>query len=234
MTQSRKSLCLDTIRQQILSLALPPGSDLDEAKLGAEFGMSRTPLREILQKLAGEGFVDITQNKGAKVVSMDMAMMRSFFQTAPLIYANIARLACENRSLPQLKALKTSQQHFKKATLNYDPAQAAIHNHQFHQIIGDMSQNCYLIPSLQRMLIDHTRLSQTFYRPASPAESALVRQACDQHDDMIAAIEDQQAEAAVALTLQHWALSQDRMERFVRPDLLPVELASPKETAHAI
>ena len=51
---------------------------------------------------------------------------------------------------------------------------------------------------------------------------------------MIAAIEDQQAEAAVALTLQHWALSQDRMERFVRPDLLPVELASPKEAAHAI
>ena len=52
MTTSRKSQCLDAIRHQILSLALPPGSDLDEAKLGAEFGMSRTPLREVLQKLA--------------------------------------------------------------------------------------------------------------------------------------------------------------------------------------
>jgi DNA-binding GntR family transcriptional regulator len=51
---------------------------------------------------------------------------------------------------------------------------------------------------------------------------------------MIAAIEDQQVEAAVSLTLQHWALSQDRMERFVRPDPLPVELTIPKETAHAI
>ena len=110
MTTSRKSQCLDAIRHQILSLALPPGSDLDEAKLGAEFGMSRTPLREVLQKLAGEGFVDITQNKGAKVVSMNIAVMRSFFQTAPLIYANIARLACENRNLSQLKALKISQQ----------------------------------------------------------------------------------------------------------------------------
>jgi DNA-binding GntR family transcriptional regulator len=188
----------------------------------------------VLQKLAGEGFVDITQNKGAKVVSMDMAVMRSFFQTAPLIYANIARLACENRSLSQLTALKTSQQHFKNATRTYDPAQAAMHNHQFHQIIGDMSQNCYLIPSLQRMLIDHTRLSQTFYRPASPAESALVRKACDQHDEMIDAIENQHAELAVELTLQHWALSQDRMERFVRPDPLPVELASARETANAV
>ena len=82
MTQNRKSQCLDTIRQQILSLALPPGSDLDETKLGAEFGISRTPLREVLQKLAGEGYVDITQNKGAKVVSMDMAVMRSLKKTA--------------------------------------------------------------------------------------------------------------------------------------------------------
>ena len=139
MTTSRKSQCLDAIRHQILSLALPPGSDLDEAKLGAEFGMSRTPLREVLQKLAGEGFVDITQNKGAKVVSMNIAVMRSFFQTAPLIYANIARLACENRSLSQLKALKISQQQFKKATLNNEPAQEAMYNHQFHHIIGDMA-----------------------------------------------------------------------------------------------
>jgi DNA-binding GntR family transcriptional regulator len=84
------------------------------------------------------------------------------------------------------------------------------------------------------MLIDHTRLSQTFYRPASPAESALVRKACDQHDEMIDAIENQHAELAVELTLQHWALSQDRMERFVRPDPLPVELASARETANAV
>ena len=234
MKQNRKLDCLSEIRTRILTMGIAPGAALDESALSEEFGVSRTPLREVLQRLAGEGYVALADNRGAKVASMDLSTMRTFFQTAPLIYANIARLACENRSLPQLKALKTSQQHFKKATLNYDPAQAAIHNHQFHQIIGDMSQNCYLIPSLQRMLIDHTRLSQTFYRPASPAESALVRQACDQHDDMIAAIEDQQAEAAVALTLQHWALSQDRMERFVRPDPLPVELTIPKETGHAI
>ena len=75
MKTSRKSQCLDAIRNQILSLALPPGSDLDEAKLGAEFGMSRTQLREVLQKLDGEGFVDITQNKGAKVVSMDLSLI---------------------------------------------------------------------------------------------------------------------------------------------------------------
>ena len=46
--------------------------------------------------------------------------------------------------------------------------------------------------------------------------------------------EDQQAEAAVALTLQHWALSQDRMERFVRPDPLPVDVIPFKDKRHAV
>ena len=65
MINNRKLYCLDILRQQILSLTLEPGSNLDETKLGLEFGISRTPLREILQKLAGEGYVDLTQNKSA-------------------------------------------------------------------------------------------------------------------------------------------------------------------------
>ena len=51
MINNRKLYCLDVLRQQILSLTLEPGSNLDETKLGLEFGISRTPLREILQKL---------------------------------------------------------------------------------------------------------------------------------------------------------------------------------------
>ena len=97
MINNRKLYCLDVLRQQILSLTLEPGSNLDETKLGQEFGISRTPLREILQKLAGEGYVDLTQNKSAEVVAMDMGVMRTFFQTVPLIYTNVARLAAENR-----------------------------------------------------------------------------------------------------------------------------------------
>jgi trimethylamine--corrinoid protein Co-methyltransferase len=112
MTHSRKSQCLDAIRHQILSLALPPGSDLDEAKLGAEFGMSRTPLREVLQKLAGEGFVDITQNKGAKVVSMDMAVMRSFFQTAPLIYGHYLATVSMRSGVPMAGTPEISLMNF--------------------------------------------------------------------------------------------------------------------------
>ena len=51
---------------------------------------------------------------------------------------------------------------------------------------------------------------------------------------MIAAIEAHEAGLVVDLTLQHWDLSRDRMERFVRPDPLPVDIDSLKDDAHAL
>ena len=229
-----KQPCLETLRSQILTLALEPGADLDEASISAEYGLSRTPLREVLQRLAGEGYVRIEDNRGAKVASMDVSVMRTFFQTAPLIYSTVARLAAENRTTVQIDELKEVQGEFADAVAAARPHDMALFNHRFHELIGEMAANDYLMPTLRRLLIDHTRLGQMFYRPSSPAETMAVKKACDQHDAMIAAIEAREAGVVVDLTLQHWELSRDRMERFVRPDPLPLNVVEMKEARNAL
>jgi len=234
MTRFSKDDCLADMRRRILSTDLQPGHDLDEVGLAERYGMSRTPLREVLQRLQGEGYVVMSQNRGAKVASMDIAVLRTFFQTAPMVYANIARLACENRTDAQLDALKAAQGDFAKATKSGKPDDAALANHQFHAIIGHMAHNAYLVAALDRLLIDHTRLSQTFYRPASPSETMLVLKAVEQHDAMIAAIESGEGALAIDLTIQHWDLSRDRMERFVRPNPLPVDVIPLKDRENAV
>jgi len=231
MRATPKEACLTDLRHRILSLDMVPGADLDEARLCSEYGISRTPLREVLQRLAGDGYIQITEHRGAKVSSMDLVTMRTFFQTAPLIYASESRLAAENRSSEQIEALKSVQLGFARATVNREASEAALLNHQFHACIGDMAANPYLKPSLERMLIDHTRLSQTFYRPASETERALVVKASEQHDALIEAIEQQDPARAVDLTLKHWDLSRDRLERFVRPDPLPLDLMKGQRNA---
>jgi DNA-binding GntR family transcriptional regulator len=234
VVKSRKLDCLNDLRLRILTLDLGPGSDLDEVTLADHYGISRTPLREIVQRLAGDGYLELAENRGAKVASMDLNTMRTFFQTAPLIYANIARLAAENRQPAQIEDLKKTQAQFAMATQTAQAAQAAMLNHRFHAIIGEMAHNPYLVASLSRMLIDHTRLSQTFYRPESDKEQALVKKACDQHDAMICAIEAREPALAIDLTLQHWDLSKDRLERFVTPDPLPLDVISLKERRNAV
>jgi len=234
MAKFTKETCLGDLRRRILSTDLPPGADLDEVTLSTHYGLSRTPLREVLQRLNGDGFVRLTAHRGAKVASMDVAVLRTFFQTAPLIYANISRLAAEHRRPDQIDDLKAAQRAFAEATAQGDAGAAALANHRFHATVGDMAHNPYLMACLHRLLIDHTRLSQTFYRPASAAEEALIRRAGAQHDALIAAIAAREAALALDLTLQHWDLSRDRMERFVRPDPMPVDVIPMDARRHAL
>jgi DNA-binding GntR family transcriptional regulator len=100
----------------------------------------------------------------------------------------------------------------------------AIHNHRFHRLIGEMASNPFLAPSLDRLLIDHTRMSQTFYRPNNARERERIWLACDQHDKMIEAFERRDPASAVQLTLDHWALSRNEIEKFAKPDPLPMDL----------
>ncbi|MEM8793545.1 MAG: GntR family transcriptional regulator [Pseudomonadota bacterium] len=231
MTQTPKQICLEDLKRRVLSMEISPGSDLDETALSARYGISRTPLREVLQRLAGDGYVTLSENRGAKVASMDLATMRTFFQTAPLVYSSVARLAAENRTQPQVEQLRTVQALFAKAVAAGDAEAMALKNHHFHELIGEMAHNAYLMASLRRLLIDHTRLGQVFYRPAAPAESLAIRRASQQHDAMIEAIEAGDARGIAELTLQHWDLSRDRMERFVRPDPLPMDIVENGGTA---
>lgn len=233
-TKLTKDQCLADIEQRILSMDLAPGLVLDEATLVDTYGMSRTPMREVLQRLAGKGFLQIEDNRGAKVASMDVGTMRTFFQTAPMVYANIAALAAENRSNAQLDRLKDIQQQLVRANAQGDVAQTSLCNHRFHRVIGEMAGNTYLFAALERLLIDHTRLSQTFYRPQSTAHEALIETASKQHDAMIAAIAALDGPEVTALTLQHWDLSRDQIERFVRPDPLPIDVISLKDRHHAV
>lgn len=224
MPLSAKERAIDDLRHRILTLEIAPGTDLDEAGLSAHYGLSRTPLREILQRLSGEGYVALTVHRGAKVASMDLATMRSFFLTAPLVYSSVARLAAANRTLAGLETLKDIQTDFSAAVGDDDAGQAALLNHAFHAQIGEMAGNDYLAPALGRLLIDHARLSRTFFHAETTRDQQQIRTAIAHHDEMIAAFEDGAPERAVAVTLEHWDLSRDQMERFVRPDPLPLDV----------
>lgn len=236
MKLNKKQACRADLIQRILMLDIEPGSVLDETVLSAEYALSRTPLREVFQRLAGEGYLALEENRGAKVSSMDFTSMRNFFQTAPMIYAAIARLATENANARQIDKLKNIQRSFRQAGEQSNANEMVMNNHAFHECIGDMAANPYLTPSLNRLLIDHTRMSQFFYRPANDSELALVTKAGDQHDQMIAAIENRQPAVIVDLTLEHWALSRDSIERYVRPDPLPVDVENEyqEEDRHAV
>jgi DNA-binding GntR family transcriptional regulator len=224
MSSAPKQETATTLKRRILSMEIAPGQLLDEAELAEAFGISRTPLREVIQRLAGEGYLVLEKNRGAKVASMDLATMRQFFQAAPMIYASVARLAAENGSAKTVSKLKEIQTAYRRSIADKAVTETAMHNHRFHEQIGVMAASPYLLPSLRRLLIDHTRISQTFYRVRAKGDVERIAAAADQHDAMIEAFERHAAADAVELTLAHWSLSRDSLERYVSPDPLPFDL----------
>lgn len=223
-TRSKKSLCVDALRARILTQDLEPSAYLDETELSELYGISRPPLREVLRQLAGEGYVVLHENRGAQVSPMTHKTLRNFFVAAPMIYAAVTRLAATHATAAQITRLKESQWAFRQAIRSGVAADRALGNERFHSIIGDMADNEYLLPSLRRLLIDHTRIAMTFYNPRKITMAENQTVAADQHDQFIALIEAGDADAAGDLAVAHWELSRAQIESFVTPDSIHIPL----------
>lgn len=229
MTRSSKEQLYHDLQRRILTLELAPGIHLDETRISADYGISRTPLRDVFRQLHGEGYIEIRENRGTIVSPMGHQTMRDFFLAAPLIYSAVARLAARNARPADIRALRKLQTEFREA-VDADDVDGMIYwNDRFHLAIGEIAANPYLMPSLRRLLIDHARIGRTFWRlgPGGHAagqtsdDAARIATAADHHDAFIAAFERQDEAEAVALTRAHWELSRDHLERYAHPDPLP-------------
>lgn len=221
--KSRKGSLYDDLKRQILTMELDPDMDLDEVSLSERYGLSRTPVRDIFRRLAGEGYVEIRENRGARVIPMDHSTLRNFFLVAPMIYAAIGRLAVQNFKPKQLMDLKDTQERFRAASAANDALAMVLENNRFHEIMGEMSGNVYLRPSLGRLLIDHARIGHTFFRPRNEDMRNRLKLAVDHHDAFIAAIAAHDENAVVDLVFEHWELSRETMEIFIAPAALKAD-----------
>ena len=220
-TSKKEKLYLD-LKRRILTLDLAPGIDLDEGSISKEYGLSRTPTRDVFRQLAGEGYITIIGNRGAHVSPMDHKTLKEFFQTAPMIYSAISRLAVENATSAQVKELKSVQGRFRQAANKIEVRDLVYFNDRFHSLIGDMADNRYLSISLQRLLVDHARIAHTFYDRKNAREGDRLKLAVEQHEQLLEAIDKGDAELAVTVTLAHWELSRSQAELFVNAAPVPL------------
>ena len=89
----KKSILLETLKRRILSMELQPGTSIDEMTLCDEFGLSRSPVRELIRQMAAEGYLELETNRAARVSTMSYQSLRNFFLASPLIYTATTQLA---------------------------------------------------------------------------------------------------------------------------------------------
>ncbi len=222
----RKGVLAEALRRRILSMELVPGAVVDELALSDEFGLSRPPVRELLRQMAAEGYIELEANRAPRVAAMNHDSLHSFFLAAPLIYIATTQLAATHATAGEIEALKAIQALFREAIEQKDVENRVLYNDAFHLEIGKMAHNDYLMPSLRRLLIDHTRLGKIFYRhPTTDDMQRDLELACVQHEQMIEAIERRDPETAGQLVREHFELSRRRMAEYAAPQGMEVVLA---------
>ncbi|MEM6421985.1 MAG: GntR family transcriptional regulator, partial [Pseudomonadota bacterium] len=166
-------------------------------------------------------------HRGTVVSPMGHKTMRDFYLAAPMIYSAVARLAARNARPANIETLRGVQAKFRTAVTSGDIDGMVLWNDRFHLAIGQIADNPYLLPSLRRLLIDHARIGQTFWRAGPREDTGRIGAAADHHDAFIAAFEAHDEEEAVRLTREHWDLSRNHIERYVHPDPLPEDVSLP-------
>jgi len=223
--QDRKAVLAEALRRRILSMELAPGAVVDELALCDEFGLSRPPVRELLRQIAAEGYIELEANRAPRVAAMNHESLHSFYVAAPLIYVATTQLAATYASADEIEVLKAIQAKFRQAIEERDVENRVLYNDAFHLEIGKMAHNDYLMPSLRRLLIDHTRLGKIFYRhPTTDDMQRDLEIACEQHEQIIEAIERRDAPTAGQLAREHMELSRRRMAEYAAPQGLDVPI----------
>lgn len=178
-------LVYESLRDEILDLTLAPGSPIDEVQLAERFGMSRTPIREALVRLAGEGLVETLPNRSAMVSNIDFLNLHTFFDAITLMYRVTTRLAAQNHQPADFEAIRAHQADFAAAVAAQDALAMIATNRDFHAAIAEAGRNPYYTALSLRLLDEGRRLLRLYYQSF---DDRLPQEYANEHEAIIAAI----------------------------------------------
>jgi DNA-binding GntR family transcriptional regulator len=200
------------LQQRVLSGDIPSGTRLRQSALAAEFGVSRTPIREALRKLQAGGLIELQPHRGALVRGLSAREIRDAYEVRAELEALAAELAAVRIRHDQLDRLREAQEQFRDGLAKTvaarevgapDLEQALVWgraNDQFHQVIQEAAHNEVLVATL-------THLHRSFPRDLSKivlSESTpLLRTNVLEHEEIVDALQHRDRDAARELMRRH-------------------------------
>ena len=187
----------ERLRQRIYARELEPGGWIDEMKLAAEFGISRTPLREALKVLAVEGLVTMKVRRGAYVTEMSRDDVAQVYHVLALLESDAAALVATRATAVQRTELARLHARLEAHVGARDAFFDA--NEQFHMALLQMAGNRW---ALQTVL--DLRKVMKLNRHHSLFKQGRLEESLQEHRALMAAIERRDADAARRLMQAHF------------------------------
>jgi len=125
---------------------LRPGERVRETALANQLGISRTPIREALQRLARDGLVQLDARNGARIAELSLGAIQELYDLREILEGSAARLAALGATANDLQRLDAILE--KEAAHLGDPAALAKLNKLYHQTLCEAANNRYLMSAV--------------------------------------------------------------------------------------
>jgi DNA-binding GntR family transcriptional regulator len=200
MTQVADS-AYEQIRKRILDGTVPLGARLKESKLAAEIGVSRTPIREALRRLAAEGLVSHSFHHGAQVVSPSDQDLADLFELRLLVEGLGAELAASRVTPEEVEGLEAAargmEELLESPTRDLAERMAEL-NQRFHRMVIESAKSERVLAGFTST-VDLPLALRTFQHYS---RTELLRSAT-QHRDLVAALRAGDPQWAKAVLHNH-------------------------------
>ena len=186
------------LRAEIVELVRPPGSIVNERALAAQFGVSRTPVREALLQLANDGLIDLIPQIGTFVAKIPLDQLPEAILVRQALEETTARLAAEHATAHQV-----AQMRHAIATQTEAARQSEIET--FHKADEELHAHIAAAsgyPGIWR-LVRQAKLQLDRYRRATLPQIGRLPKVIEQHQEIVAAIEWRDPEQSATLMRQH-------------------------------
>lgn len=141
---------LEEVRRRIVARDYEPGERIYEDQIAAELDVSRNPVREALQALEAEGFVELEPRRGARVATLSPTQARELFEMREALEGLAARLAARRRTETEIAELREAVARGTEIAGSADLSGLPALNTHFHDLLADASRNEMLADTIRR------------------------------------------------------------------------------------
>lgn len=196
--KSRGDVIAEQLEEAIINGAIPAGSRLDEASIAAQFGVSRTPVREALHIVCGRGFAAREPYKGVVVTQISAQRIDEMFEAMAELEAVCGRLSAHRMTMSERAELESLHRQMNALAEEGDHAGYNEVNTRFHTLLFQGSHNSDLIAVAQTL-----RLKLAPFRKYQLKDNGRLKRSCNEHQQIVDAILDQDPKAAENVLRRH-------------------------------
>jgi len=196
MTESLADRAYQALRGAIAEGRLRPGARIGETAFAEQLGISRTPIREALQRLARDGLVVLDARNGARVAELSLEAVEELYDLREILEGSTARFAALNAKASDLQRLDAILE--REAAQLGDPVALARLNKLFHHTLCEAASNRYLSSAVATFSSTLLLLG-----PTTLAASDRGEESHHEHRAVVEAVADGQAERAEEVMRAH-------------------------------